>query len=1337
MGRGKTAALFLLCLSFALALSLTSAVACSTLTITDNGGPSPSPPYDPLIVTVNSTDYKASQLPAAPNYPNNNPIIAYQFYDRIAGASPGSRYVWTRTDFTYESSPVPQQKPIADTFALPSSGWWRLEAFYKLQYQVTFTAASGGTTSPAAGEYWYEPGSSVPISAAPAGSYHFVQWAVTGGISVADQFNPTTTMTVAGSGTVQAVFTQPFQPVSFSMAGVGTDAIGTVLTLGGTPYARDAFNFSLDLLEGSSYVFSWAGTVSAGAQKRYAWTAASGLSTSMSGSITIPAAPATLAASYRAQYYLTIGAGAGGSVNASSGWYDEQGVTVITATPSAGYKFKNWTATGGVSVANPNLPTTAMTAAGAGTLQAYFELLPVAITFAQSGIGTDFTGAVLNVDGAPVTGGELAKSYDWAVGSDHTFSWLSPLTVTAEKRYMWTATAGLSNAQSGTITVPSSPGSVTASYKTQYYVAIGAGIGGTVDRGSDWYDASSLVTVTATPSAGYSFKNWTATGGVSVSDPGSPTAAVTVAGAGSLQANFELLPVGVTFMQSGVGADFSGTVVRVDSVNVSRSELPKTYSWPIGSSHTYEWQSPLAVSPDKRYVWASTTGLSTAQSGSIVVPSATAYLSGNYVTQYSVGITAGNGGAVNATGGWYNSSSTVVLMATPGAGYAFKGWAVSGGVSASNTSSPTASFTISGAGAIQAMFELQSFIVVFAQSGVGPDYAGTVVSVDSAGLSLPELARSYSWTYGSNHTFAWLSPLAVSGSKQYVWVSSAGLTTLQGGSINVTSAGYVNGSYRAQYYITITAGAGGTVSATSGWHDESEAFAVTATPASGYRFKGWVATGNVSISDAGSPTATVTANGAGSVQATFELLPVGVSFIQYGVGADFSGAVSIVDGAELLRAELPKVFSWSVGSAHSFSWLSPLNVSTVKRYVWVSTSGLSSLQSGPLTAPSGSSAVTGTYAAEFYVSIGASTGGTARLAPGGWFREGQTAIVSADPSPDYAFLGWTATGGVTVHDPDARSTAFTVSGPGSVTANFIFVPPTFNVTFASSAGGSVEPYGSWSYDLGEVVPIAASASPGYEFLGWVVDGEASVADPASQSTLLTVLGHATVTARFAVVEVPTFTVIFSSNNGGTVSPDGSNNYSEGMTVDIAAVPDGGHYFSTWNVTGGVVIADAKSPATTITVFGHGTVTAHFHVIGSDRPVVEEVFPPNGSIVDGRSIKIRASFADGLAIDPSSVVLRVDGVEVSGAEVTEGGVAYETTLQPGVHTVELMVRDMEGNPRTATWKVVADPVAAALSWELFAVIAAEIVAAGLIVFFWLKRRGAVPKAPSPPKKPIVR
>ena len=97
----------------------------------------------------------------------------------------------------------------------------------------------------------------------------------------------------------------------------------------------------------------------------------------------------------------------------------------------------------------------------------------------------------------------------------------------------------------------------------------------------------------------------------------------------------------VTFDQSGVGSDFTGTVVTIDGSNYNVSALPASFWWDNGSTHTFAFQSPSVVPPGaKQYDWNSTNGLSTLQSDSINI-TASGSVTGNYVTRvHDVAVTS-------------------------------------------------------------------------------------------------------------------------------------------------------------------------------------------------------------------------------------------------------------------------------------------------------------------------------------------------------------------------------------------------------------------------------------------------------------------------------------------------------------------------------------------------------------------------------------------------------------------------------------------------------------------------------------------------------------------------
>jgi parallel beta-helix repeat protein len=103
--------------------------------------------------------------------------------------------------------------------------------------------------------------------------------------------------------------------------------------------------------------------------------------------------------------------------------------------------------------------------------------------------------------------------------------------------------------------------------------------------------------------------------------------------------SFPLMQPGpsITFTSSGVGSDFTGTIITIDGVDYGsgggvNKALPALFWRDNGSAHAFAFQSPLIVgSGAKQYVWNFTAGLSSSQSGSIIFNSSGS-VTGNYVT---------------------------------------------------------------------------------------------------------------------------------------------------------------------------------------------------------------------------------------------------------------------------------------------------------------------------------------------------------------------------------------------------------------------------------------------------------------------------------------------------------------------------------------------------------------------------------------------------------------------------------------------------------------------------------------------------------------------------------
>lgn len=126
--------------------------------------------------------------------------------------------------------------------------------------------------------------------------------------------------------------------------------------------------------------------------------------------------------------------------------------------------------------------------------------------------------------------------------------------------------------------------------------------------------------------------------------------------------------------------------------------------------------------------------------------------------------------------------------------------------------------------------------------------------------------------------------------------------------------------------------------------------------------------------------------------------------------------------------------------------------------------------------------------------------------------------------------------------------------------------------------------------------------------------------------------------------------------------------------------------------------DAFARAVAVLRHGGSQVAARVEVRGDgDRdwgrrrdeqpPLITDLTPSHRERVGDRGwtrISARVN-DDGSGIDPASVVLRVDGRDVSGRVRLDGDeLRYREDLQPGRHTAELEVRDRAGNTSRRTW-----------------------------------------------------
>ena len=227
-------------------------------------------------------------------------------------------------------------------------------------------------------------------------------------------------------------------------------------------------------------------------------------------------------ATFGTQYYLTIVAGTGGTVSPASGWKNSGATVSITATPTNNTQvschFDAWAGTGAGSYSGTDNPAS-ITMNGPITENASFIQNPVHVTVQMNPAGLAFS-----VDGTPYT---AAQPFSWDPGSSHTITTTSPQNGDTGIRYVWSSWTG-GGAISHAV-APTTNKTYTAAFRTQYYLTMAHGTGGTVTPASGWKNSGTAVSIRATPAANYHFTNWTGSGTGSFSGTTNP-ASITMGG---------------------------------------------------------------------------------------------------------------------------------------------------------------------------------------------------------------------------------------------------------------------------------------------------------------------------------------------------------------------------------------------------------------------------------------------------------------------------------------------------------------------------------------------------------------------------------------------------------------------------------------------------------------------------------------------------------------------------------------------------------------------------------------------------------------------------------------
>jgi uncharacterized repeat protein (TIGR01451 family) len=307
---------------------------------------------------------------------------------------------------------------------------------------------------------------------------------------------------------------------------------------------------------------------------------------------------------------------------------------------------------------------------------------------------------------------------------------------------------------------------------------------------------------------------------------------------------------------------------------------------------------------------------------------------------------------------------------------------------------------------------------------VATSTSGPTISVDG-GVSYTG-SQNFTWTIGSPHTLATTSPQTPTAGTQYTFASWS-----DGGALShsvTASAGTLsyNASFNTSYLLTtgVSPSGGGTVSPASGtYYAAGTPVPLVATANAGYKFSNWTGP----VASASSASTSVTMTGPESVTANFVVNNVGVT-----INTSPSGLAVSVDGAAPQAA--PVAVTWQVGSQHTIATTSPQRLTAGTQYTFASWSDGGAL-SHSVTASAGTTSYNASFNTSYLLTttVSPSGGGTVSPASGSYYAAGTPVPLVATPSAGYVFSSWTGP----VASASSASTKVTMTGPESVTANFI------------------------------------------------------------------------------------------------------------------------------------------------------------------------------------------------------------------------------------------------------------------------------------------------------------
>ncbi len=499
-------------------------------------------------------------------------------------------------------------------------------------------------------------------------------------------------------------------------------------------------------------------------------------------------------------------------------------------------------------------------------------------------------------------------------------------------------------------------------------------------------------------------------------------------------------------------------------------------------------------------------------------------------------------GGSTSGGGAVDDGSSVTVVATPNAGYAFTNW-TEGGVQVSTAASYT--FTAGADRTLAANFSVvPSFTVA---TSAAPAEGGTTIGDGSyfSGSSATVAATANAgyvftkWTVGATQ---------VSTSPTYTFTVTANRTLV---------ANFVLAGQAKTIATSASPSAGGTTGG-GGSYLTGDSATVVATANPGYKFSKWQEGGST-VSTSASYTFTVAANR--TLVAKFNQV-----FTITAASSPPVGGTTEMDSTTYKTGDNAQAKAFPAAGYSFANW--------TENGVVVSTSDSYSFN------VTGNRALVANFTADNGVTITTNSapaaGGTTDGA--GAYFVGDDVTVWATPNPGYAFANWTVGGAVV---SSSAEYTFTAAANRALVANFA---PAIAIAAGSSpaAGGTI--LGAGDYVNGATATLEAIANAEFVFTKWT---EGGVTVSTSPTFSFTVSASRTLTANFA----PAFTITASAWPVGSGTVLGAATVTAGSSITLVAAPAQGCSFVNWTDALGNEVG--TSPSFTFTPAASADYTANF------------------------------------------------------------------------------------------------------------------------------------------------